>query len=64
MEIEMNNLKFFEIDKVGGGYLRLEAHVASIEALSRPFKGGILHTVTTLAQRKEKIFPAPHALRD
>lgn len=60
----MNNLEFFEIDKVGGGYLRLEADVASIEALSRPFKGGILHTVTTPLQRKEKLLPAPHALRD
>jgi hypothetical protein len=64
MEIKMKNLDSLEIDKVGGGYLHLETDVVSIEVLSRPFKGGILHVVTTPIQRKEKIFPISHALRD
>lgn len=64
LEIEMNNLDSLEIDEVNGGYLHLETDIVSIEVLSRPFKGGILHTITTPVQRKEKNFPASPALRD
>lgn len=64
MENEMKKLDAFELDNIGGGYLRLNTDIVSIEALPKPLKGGILYPFTIPISHKEKIFPAPNAWRD
>lgn len=64
----MENLEITAIDKVSGGYMRLDARITNVDVFSNLndnlLKGGILHTAPTTTVRKEKIFPASRALLD
>lgn len=59
----MQNLNFSEINKIGGGYLRLE-DVDVFEIDSNSFMGGILHISLNPPSQKYKNFPKLFSLLD
>lgn len=60
----MKNLELSEIEVIAGGYLRLTEFAAFSRTIQNQFKGGILHVIPSVPERKEKIFPAARSVRD
>jgi hypothetical protein len=64
LEEKMKGLNSSEINKVGGGYLRLSDIDVFSKFDNNLFKGGILHPTRNVPVRREKKFSSSPTLRD